>query len=214
MKYQQTCEAIKASFLDLAKKPYIDTMEIHEWFENHINISNSAATGFPGRLLGKNGSHATKISIEDGTPVLRLTISWFYDGTSDGAPPSLTYINDIIPLIDVVHKPTEDDGFCLTGELKMDLNVWRNIVLTYVSEKLESAFIHNTARPDMVEQALVEIELLRSYFYPKISMDTLVLATQLGMVESDSSVFVKWFENHLASMSNHQVIVPGDLHDI
>lgn len=214
MKYPHSCEHIKVSFLALAKKTCLDTMEIHEWFESHINVCNSAVTGFPGRLLGKNGSHTTKVSIEDGKPILRLTISWFYDGTSDGAPPSLSYINDILPLVEVANKSTEDDSFCLTGELTLDLSLWTNLVMGYISEKLESAYINNTTEPAKVDEALAEIELLRSYFYPQITMKTFELATELGMVDSDSNVFVRWFESHLASMNKQRVALPSDLHEM
>lgn len=209
------CNLISAEFQKLKEKQYLDTFEIHEWFEGHINIANTAITGFPGMVLGRNGSHETDVFESDNRVFFKMTVAWHYESPDNGIPPDLQHVKKLVSDVTINHVKSTDIGFSLNGELIFDLDKWQNIVLPYMRERINFAMVQNNVSAADVDKSMHELDLLLKRFYPTVTCETLRMAATLGMVDSeDNSVFISWFKGYLEGNTDNKVIIPADLYEV
>lgn len=211
LQQSKACRAQIDSFSALRDHTVLTALDIHKWFNENINSFSEELSGHAGRpLLKDRGMFIVNVLEQGENLVAEIDLSWAYADPADstsGIAPKLEAINGLLPQVHIEITSTPNAKY-LGARLTLDLSIWQNCALSILHTHLYKMWANPARRIEDTEKLTGQVLLMLKHLYPQVTLNTLQIAAELGMVSNDSTVFLGWFEQHLRSTDISAVVLP------
>lgn len=185
------------------------------WFSQNINELCFAIIGLPGRKLAQGvlgGNYAINLKEKNNKLLAVIDMAWYYDEFADASEdrPSLEALCGLLPDVKIIASSKQLRN-ALCGKLILDLRVWSNYAASLLSSYLYASWVNQHRDISCVKDNEKSAALILKHIYPKVELEFLRIATDLGVVSREPDTFTTWFHQYLQGLDRESMIVSDDL---
>lgn len=201
---------LKNSVDHLRAKQDCKPSDIGKWLGEIINPASAIFAKRSGRRLRSFVPYNFNVEVHNGKPQLFYYVSWPF-ASSRGEPPSLASIAPYIPHMVVRNAPYIHVLNCINAEIVLDCETWRNLMPAVIHRYTYEAYVDKHLFPEVKKTCIDFTKILLAHLYPAVTLETLQIAVDLGLVTEDPDVFISWFNNHAHLPEHMSTDLPNNL---
>lgn len=200
---------ILATLTSLQVEPLCTVDDVVYWFRMNLNNLCACVCGSHEVMIGETLGYDIKLEPKDDDRLyLNVSIEWLRS-SCQAIEERVDALRNIPMAASVTIQSVETTT--LEAQLQLNLDSWKNIVPSIIGSYLYNDLVVLKHPVRANHMNAVNAKLLLARYYPEVSFDLVQTAADLGFVTADETVFVRWFNEHLASKVFVKVDMPNDL---